>query len=69
MRLLASADLHGDHEIYKWLVGVATEKGADVVVLAGDLLGAPSGFDSIEESQRGVVDIGVMDQPSGSRAP
>jgi len=52
MRILASADLHGEHDVYRWLVSVADTAGADVVVLAGDLLGLPGGHDTVEESQR-----------------
>jgi len=58
MILLASADLHGDHNIYKWLVGVTANICPDAVILAGDLLGAPSGYTTIEESQRAdAIDI------------
>ena len=52
MDILAAADLHGQYDIYDWLVGVTAGIEPDVVVLAGDLLGAPAGFDTIEESQR-----------------
>ena len=53
MRILAAADLHGDHDICTWLVQLAKKTRAEVVVLAGDLLGAKPGHDgSIEEAHR-----------------
>ena len=52
MKLLASADLHGDHDIYEWLVGVTKSAGPDVIVLAGDLLDGAARFDTIEDAQR-----------------
>jgi Icc-related predicted phosphoesterase len=51
MIVLASADLHGDYEIYEWLVTVVADRGPDVLVLAGDLLGCPNGFDTVEDAQ------------------
>lgn len=68
MDILACADLHGHYDIYDWLSGVAACMEPDVVVLAGDLLGAPEGFDTVEESQRAdaiaVLQIlGRMTQP------
>lgn len=52
MRILATADLHGDREIYKWLVRASKNVQPEVVVLAGDLLGYPDGYSSIDEAQR-----------------
>ena len=52
MKLLASADLHGDHDIYEWLVGVTKSARPDVIVLAGDLLDGAARFDTIEDAQR-----------------
>jgi Icc-related predicted phosphoesterase len=52
MQILASADMHGDLDIYQWLVGVAVNTKPDVLVIAGDLLGAPDVFGTIEEDQR-----------------
>ena len=52
MRVLAASDLHGDHEIYRWLVQAAHDLRPDAVVLAGDLLGYPEGHNSVEEAQR-----------------
>jgi Icc-related predicted phosphoesterase len=51
MRLLASADLHGEHDIYEWLVAEAANVSADLIVLAGDLL-SDLGTGTIQESQR-----------------
>ena len=51
MLVLASADLHGNYEIYEWLVGVSRAEQPGVVVLAGDLFGFPDGYSSIEEAQ------------------
>jgi Icc-related predicted phosphoesterase len=52
MWLLMSADLHGKWPVINWLLGVARERHVDAIVLAGDLLGCPDGFDSPEEAQR-----------------
>lgn len=38
MRILAIADIHGATDVYEWLRGVASEYGADLIILAGDLL-------------------------------
>ena len=51
MRLLACADLHGFRDVYRWLVDVVAAEKPDGVVLAGDLLGCPNGFDTVEEAQ------------------
>ena len=51
MRILATADLHGFHDVYDWLVEVVAVEHPDGVVLAGDLLGFPDGFDTVEEAQ------------------
>ena len=37
--------------MYKWLAHAANERGVDVLVLAGDLLGCPDGHDTIEDAQ------------------
>ena len=52
MRLLASADLHGKHSVYEWLVRTASDQRVDAVVLGGDLLGCPEGFSTPEQAQR-----------------
>ena len=52
MQILASADLHGDLDIYEWLVGVAVNTKPDVLVMAGDLLNGSGVFGTVEEAQR-----------------
>ena len=51
MRILAASDLHGQYEVYDWLVDVALSEHAEVVVLAGDLLGYPDGYQSVAAAQ------------------
>lgn len=51
MKILASADLHGYHDVYRWIVDIAQKKDVDAVVLAGDLLGCPDDSLPIEEAQ------------------
>lgn len=46
MRVLATADVHGKWPVYQWLVTVAREYRVQALVLAGDLLGCPDGFDT-----------------------
>src|SRR5262245_31674749 len=66
MRALASSDLHGNHAAYKWLARVAREKKVDLMILAGDLLGCPDGYESLEVAQRAdaraIVDILVRSE-------
>jgi Icc-related predicted phosphoesterase len=38
VRILASADIHGAKEVYEWLREAAADYGADLLILAGDLL-------------------------------
>jgi Icc-related predicted phosphoesterase len=52
MRVLASADIHGEHGVYRWLVQKADEVEADLIILAGDLLGSPEGLDAVEAAGR-----------------
>jgi Icc-related predicted phosphoesterase len=52
MKILATSDIHGSHSAYAWLVQTARDRGVDGVVLAGDLLGYPKGFDAIDDAQR-----------------
>jgi Icc-related predicted phosphoesterase len=51
MRILAASDIHGRYEVYDWLVHLAISEHADAVVLAGDLLGYPDGYESVEAAQ------------------
>jgi len=52
LRLLAFADIHGNHDLYRWIPGLARSRDVELVVLAGDLFGFPDGFESVEEAQR-----------------
>ena len=52
MRVLASADVHGRLEVYEWLLTAARQHDVEAVVLAGDLLGCPDGFETPEDAQR-----------------
>jgi Icc-related predicted phosphoesterase len=52
MRILACADVHGRPAVYQWLVATAREHGVEAILLAGDLLGCPDGFETPEEAQR-----------------
>lgn len=52
MRILVSADLHGHHDVYEWLIGRVENDKPDALVLAGDLLGSPKGYESRLEGQR-----------------
>lgn len=38
MRILAIADIHGVLSVYEWLVALARDQRADLLILAGDLL-------------------------------
>jgi len=51
MLLFAAADIHGNHDVYDWLVDVIALERPDAVVLAGDLLGCPGDCDAVEEAQ------------------
>ena len=52
MKILALSDIHGNHGIYRWIPGLSVEHNVETVVLAGDLLGTPEGFERIEDAQR-----------------
>jgi Icc-related predicted phosphoesterase len=52
MRLLCSADLHGDVAVYDWLLTHVSSERVDALVLAGDLPGCPEGFETPEEALR-----------------
>ncbi len=52
MRVFAIADTHGNLSTCREVVRLAAEHRADAIVLAGDLLGSPPGFASVEEAQR-----------------
>jgi Icc-related predicted phosphoesterase len=52
MRILACADIHGNWRTYDWLLDMARLQRVDAIVLAGDLLGYPDGFETPENAQR-----------------
>jgi len=52
MRILAASDIHGSHVVYEWIVERAAARSVDALVLAGDLLGCPDGYDVVEDAQR-----------------
>jgi Icc-related predicted phosphoesterase len=60
------ADIHGNRGIYERIPAIAREHRTDVVVLAGDLLGAEEGFTSIEDAQRadGTVVVELLERAS-----
>ena len=51
MRILGMSDLHGHHEVYRAIPELVREHAVEAVILAGDLLGAPDGFETIEAAQ------------------
>ncbi len=52
MKILAISDIHGFHAVYRAIPDLAQTHGAELIVLAGDLLGYPDGYSNIEEAQR-----------------
>jgi Icc-related predicted phosphoesterase len=52
MRILASADVHGIRPVYDWLLAAVRDHHVEAMVLAGDLLGSPEGFDTPEKAQQ-----------------
>ena len=52
MRIVASADLHGDYELYTWLTHRIGYIQPDLVILAGDLLGYHPGYPTVEAAQQ-----------------
>jgi len=52
MHVLAAADIHGRSRVYEWLLDAVRQYGAEALLLAGDLLGCPDGFDTPEDAQR-----------------
>jgi Icc-related predicted phosphoesterase len=51
MKILAAADVHGVRLVYEWLLAVASHHRVAAIILAGDLLGCPDGFDTVEAAQ------------------
>jgi Icc-related predicted phosphoesterase len=68
MRVLAAADVHGKWPVYQWLVTVAREQRVQAMILAGDLLGCPDGFDSPEQAQQHEAKI-LVQFLEGARLP
>src|SRR5215469_6691640 len=52
MRILATADIHGNCDVYRAIRSLCEEQRVKALILAGDLLGIPDGFRTIEEAQR-----------------
>ena len=52
MKILALSDIHGFYDIYRRIPELVEKNRADALVLAGDLLGVPDGFATIEKAQR-----------------
>jgi Icc-related predicted phosphoesterase len=52
MKILAASDLHGNDLAYKWLTQMAQARRVKLVILAGDLLGCPDGYETVEAAQR-----------------
>jgi len=52
MRILAASDLHGNQIAYEWLAQKAHDRRVKLVILAGDLLGCPDGYETVEAAQR-----------------
>ena len=63
MRILAASDLHGNHAAYEWLAQTARKKSVSFIVLAGDLLGCPDGYDTLEAAQKadGVATLRILE--------
>jgi Icc-related predicted phosphoesterase len=66
MRILAAADIHGDHGIYRHLLKAAHGHKVQALILAGDLLGYAPGFLTAEEAQRADADkiFGLLEASS-----
>lgn len=58
MKILAAADIHGQMEVYEWLIEQAREKKVELVILAGDL--SASSWDEGEQRQEARTLISVM---------
>ena len=56
MRILAASDIHGSHDVYRWLASLADAIPVEALLLAGDLLGVPDGFETVEAAQQSDAD-------------
>lgn len=68
MRILASADLHGNPPFYRRLLEIGERDGAQAIILAGDLLGYPAGFDNAEAAQKADA-VNIIGLLEGSAVP
>ena len=62
MRILAMSDLHGHHEVYRAIPDLVRRHAVEAVILAGDLLGVPEGYETIEAGQRADAEaiVGIL---------
>jgi Icc-related predicted phosphoesterase len=58
MKILAASDIHGNHAVYDWLAQTARKKSVSLILLTGDLLGCPDGYDTVETAQ--IADAGTI---------
>jgi len=56
MRILAASDIHGSRDVYHWLAALADARPVEALLLAGDLLGVPDGFETVEAAQQSDAD-------------
>lgn len=52
MKILAASDLHGNRIAYERLAQRAHDRRVNLVILAGDVLGCPNGYETVEAAQR-----------------
>jgi len=57
MRILAIADIHGAAEVYEWLPETTSEREADLVILAGDLLIGGWEDEQSEQASRSIIPL------------
>jgi uncharacterized protein len=63
MRIVAAADIHGVMSVYEWIVRLAQDQRADLLILAGDLLQGGSEDDQRRQGQHLVALLKVMPIP------
>ena len=51
MKILASADIHGERASLQWLVETAIQVKPEAIILAGDLLGSPVEYSDVRQAQ------------------
>jgi Icc-related predicted phosphoesterase len=52
MRIIACSDLHGNYDLYQWIVELNQKLDPDLIVICGDLFGYPVRFPSLETAQQ-----------------